>query len=74
MRYKVVDGHTVTGCRFYPDRFVGGFACAICEHWQSVGHHVSGARVGDAGISYWDVGCAREQEELATTDNVLAAE
>jgi hypothetical protein len=74
MKYKTIDGHTVTVCRFFPEKFVGGFACAICEHWKSVAHHISGARVGDPGISYWDVGCSREQEELAIKDNNPAAE
>lgn len=60
MRYKVVDGWTVTGCPYKPKKLVGGFACVMCEHWQSVAHHVSGARAGDPGISEWDVGCSLE--------------
>jgi len=57
MKYEVIDGFTITGCPYRPDRFVGGFACALCEHWQSVGVHLSGARAGEPGRSFWEVGC-----------------
>ena len=69
MRYKVIDEWTVTSCPFKSDRFVGGFACAMCEHWQSVAHHVSGARAGDPGVSEWDVGCSLEGKTECRKEN-----
>lgn len=63
MKYTVVDGFTITGCPFRPDRHVGGFACAMCEHWTDPGIHVSGARAGDPGTSVWEVGCDLEDAD-----------
>ena len=60
VRYEVIDGFSVTGCPYRPDHIVGGFACVMCEHWQSVSIHISGARPGDPGRSTWDVGCKLE--------------
>ena len=58
MRYTTIDGWTVTGCPFKPDRFVGGFACFLCEHWQGGARRISGC--GDSGESEWDVACRME--------------
>lgn len=70
MKYTVVDGWTVTGCPFRPDRYIGGFACAMCEHWTATGIHVSGVRAGDPGESVWDVGCDLEDHKQVS-DEVL---
>lgn len=59
MRYTVIDGFTVTGCPFKPDKFIGGFACAMCEHWKNSAHRISNDGFGE---STWDVGCNLEKE------------
>ena len=63
-QYKVVDGFTVTGCPEKTDRFVGGFACAMCEHWRDSAVWVSGPRYGDPGVSFYEIPCA-----ALTSDN-----
>lgn len=65
MKYTVIDGFTITACPFYPEKLVGGFACAMCDHWISFANHVSGARAGDPGESVWDVGFDKDEKEIA---------
>lgn len=68
MKYQCINGEPVTPCKFYPEKFVGGFGCLMCPHYRSYARHVSGVRSGQPGESHWTVGCGREKKALDKSD------
>lgn len=60
MKYKTDNGYTITPCPYKPEKFAGGFACALCEHWGGASYHISGEFFGRNGPAVWFVRCTLE--------------
>lgn len=59
MKYKTFAGQALDSCPFYPDKIVGSYQCALCQHRSDSPKCISG-NYGEPGECEFEFHCTAE--------------